>query len=36
MAAIPIEGDAVVWGRLLMRVWPACETKGIRDSTAQN
>ena len=22
MAAIPIEGDAVVWGRLRMRVWP--------------
>ena len=22
MAAIPIERDAVVWGRLRMRVWP--------------
>ena len=22
MAAIPIEGDAVVWSRLRMRVWP--------------
>jgi len=22
MAAIPTEGDAIVWGRLRMRVWP--------------
>ena len=35
MAAIPIEGDAVVWARLRMRVWPSRETTGIMDSTAQ-
>ena len=29
VAAIPIEGDAVVWARLCMRVWPSRETKGI-------
>ena len=35
VAAIPIEGDAVVWARLRMRVWPSRETTGIMDSTAQ-
>ena len=24
MAAIPTGRDAVVWGRLRMRVWPVC------------